>query len=155
MCSPLPRRAFAGAEFEHPRCERQSKKTPCAKPRGWFMRFYNIAVGLSSCTIGLTVDPGGLETSIPLVCSLDRHHGENMNLLLCLMDAIECREGMAHMKTIRILPSLNIQAFLIASVTGERVFLKRLQFFHDDPPALRAETPDTLKSLAVNQYPKR
>jgi len=48
----------------------------------------------------------------------DWHHGENMNFFLCFIDAIESREGMAYVKAIGVLPSLNIQAFLIASATG-------------------------------------
>ena len=94
-----------------------------------------------------------LKTSIPPVRLFDRHHGEDMNFFLRFIDAIESREGMAYMKAIGV--SLDIQAFLIASAAGERIFLKRLQLLHDDPAAFRAKTPDTLKNLAINQYPER
>lgn len=105
---------------------------------------------------GITLSVGrSSKTPIPPVRLFYRHYGEDMNFFLCLIDAIERREGMAYVKTICILPSLNIQAFLIAPAAGERIFLKRLQLLHDDPPALRAETLDTFKGLAINQYPER
>jgi len=50
----------------------------------------------------------GSETSIPLVRPLYRHHRENMNFFLRLVDAIESRECTAYVKAIGILASLNI-----------------------------------------------
>ena len=86
---------------------------------------------------------------------LGRHHGKNVNFLLRLMGAIECRECPADAMSMGIFAPVHMQALLVAPAAGIQVFIEGFQLLHDSQPALFAETPDTLKGLAVNQYLER
>jgi len=71
------------------------------------------------------------------------------------MDAIEGRIRTAEVEPAGVFPPMDVQAFPVASAAGIEIFRKGFQSFHDDTPAFRAETPDALEGLAVNQNPER
>ncbi len=60
-----------------------------------------------------------------------------------------------YVRPVHVFSPMNMRAFPVTSAAGKQVFLEGFQFLHDDPPAFRAETPDTPENLAVNQKWRR